>query len=1737
MKKILLTAILAAAAALPGASKLPVFGYVFKAKTHGETEGDPGFKKLTDGKINADNSKARYGKVLFRHIDNRRAPVKITFNFKNEIKLSEVKVHYFRWHKSYGIKAIKLMGIKANGSQFPMGSVTLNHPYTKPKTDPYNMAAVIKSEDSTPVRSVQVIFTATGGYLALNEIEFFGDEIKSAAPKLASNPLDKFAANAKPGFRMYQADGQYVLENDHVIYGIDPRYSGSVNYAYDKSAKCNLIMYSAPGSGFGPLFNDRFWPGGYDIRDMYRYISYNPTVIADTPEKKQIRMTGVGKSGIYANVKIEKTFTLEKNTSLLRVDFAITNGLDNVVPLQKGYWTYGGVQVPEGYKRIVPGLNGVEVGPAFGQLATRDISAGWYGVEAAGKGLTVLVPWERLKEIYYWAENAYTGTVECKLGIYPIKAGSTYTFSMALAPFDKIGTPDKVNDFAAGSFNLQSEYTKMPAQLSFKARLHKPASCDVRILAGLLWKGAVKFKEIAKGKISGTHGEIKFKPLHSRGTIVYRAELIRDGKVLFFADSSAVFLNYNTGLYMQVLPGTKIKDSSPDTAKLNLNFNSTAVATPHIKWAKPYAGGKIKVLAVNAVTGGIRDMIEMAQRFDIDLTTNFIAGLWSLSGHTMSLNTKTCVNELVKKLKKDYDLYIISSDVWEIIGKGNAATILDKVSKGAGLIMTEPKKFPAEFNKFIAAHKRGVSRDALVWSGDFKGIDAKLLPPTRIRHYSRFGTVSAKAGTSPLTGSFNYGKGKVYLLSYIASKPNGRASKYNGVPSFFLPQMTYGPLAALPQFDYHEYQMAMLGKLLFDAAGKKTAVTDGKVTAAPGKLTLTLKAAAAENAEIAVTLRDKFSTVLKSVKVKKALKKGDNTIVIPLPSSPRAGLHIADVIVSAQKGTLWWGAGSFENPGTAKITAVKLTDRVWKKNEKFPVEVTFTGKADVRYALFDADGNEVARAKGTKAAIALADCRTPIATLWVELRKGETLLDRAKYRIELFQAPQPHRLNIAQGWPGVGTKGQLFQIPSYLEQLKKFGITCTSGSGSSRDVPLVERAIRDSGITFLSTEVQTAVSIGGKYPFSMKNKPKDKFDLIRIPCLSAPGFKEKLAKVTYIGPHAKYGIISLPGPDEANMFSEWDGCFSPHCQKEFRNWLKKVYPSLEALNKSWDCSFKSWDEVIALTAPEVRQKKSFAGWLDHRAFNDWNRADAYRIMIGALDKATGNVPYSLSGTSETNPWNAWDWYQLMPYLRTLASYSGEQTIQHRSFAPHRVTFMPWIGYDGAGDSQHQRILFNLMNGATGFSIYGNLNIQPDYQLSARGKELVDVLNIYRNGTGEAIMRMDTKTYPVAFLYSPASNKVNWITGFTNQNSASTAGFSQLIKDACLVYDYVAYGQLEKSGVPAKYKVVFLSMCSAVSDKEAAALEAFVKRGGILIADFRSGTFDNHGKPRVTPVLNKLFGIRSKGEYVKEDNIVTGTGALKGLKIKADFIETGITPVTAKVLGTANGKPVIFENSYGKGKAIYFAASAIVTFGDWSEMRFTKNNIASTRILNRYFNGFFKSKRLMPPATAPTLRGTTLFVRESGDARILATYRDVAQTAMLGKGAEKHQINLDKKYHIYDLIKRVYIGYGNKFSYEYLPETQGVFALIPYKGKAVDVKLTPDGAQLTLLADTGKYVDHTFHVELIDGNGKIVPAFNDVILGKGNKGFYKFRKPLNAKGKWKLQVREVLTSLTRTVDLP
>ena len=71
---------------------------------------------------------------------------------------------------------------------------------------------------------------------------------------------------------------------------------------------------------------------------------------------------------------------------------------------------------------------------------------------------------------------------------------------------------------------------------------------------------------------------------------------------------------------------------------------------------------------------------------------------------------------------------------------------------------------------------------------------------------------------------------------------------------------------------------------------------------------------------------------------------------------------------------------------------------------------------------------------------------------------------------------------------------------------------------------------------------------------------------------------------------------------------------------------------------------------------------------------------------------------------------------------------------------------------------------------------------------------------------------------------------------------------------------------------------------------------------------------------------------------------------------------------------------------------------------------------------------------------------------------------------------------------------------------------------PYRVRDIRITFTPEGAELKLIADADRLAEHTFHVELLDKNGKENPAFNEVLQAPGGKVLYKFRKPLNARCK-------------------
>ena len=1753
---VILVAVMAAAAT--GAELVKPLSYHFAMTTlHGDdSAADPNFTKLTDGK------KGGPGRVIWRKKENHGVPFTIAFDFEHDTSLSAVTVHYFRWKRSYGLKDIKVVGINAEGARLPLGVITLNQPYHLPEGEPHYMSAVIPSDDPRPVRQVEVTITGTGGYVGVSEIEFTGVVKAEALESAVEQKYDFLVAAAGPGLRLKQGDGYAVLENDHVIYVIDAGCGGTVNYAYDKHAQVNLVKTTAPGQGYGGLFVDRFWPGNYAIRDMYRDLPYALTIVDDEPDRKTVRVSSIGKSGIFLNVTLEKTYTLTAGSSTLTVDYKISNDQANVVPLNYGLWMFSGVLTPSPYQRIFPGRAAVESHPGVKQFTSRAFSSGWFGILCEDNGLALTIPYELFKAFYCWASSETAGSIECKLGVYPIPAGDDLRCSFAVCPFTGIGKPDHLNQIMAGSLGLEPEYQNQPEANTLRLRLFRPDDYAVTVKAARLnadgkpeaWHDLASATVDKKQTVAALTYRL---PTLTEGTWLVTAEAKRFDAVVFTMQAATIF--QKASAIFELPQACDIRpDVSEQGQKLNLNFNSMDYETRHVTWARPYAQGKPTVLAVCYDKNGCREMVELAQRFELDITTNFIGGLWRISGQTTTLSPSSCLAELQKQLKKRYDVIVVSGDVWNLLSKNLQDAILAQVEAGCGLVLCAPEGHPkaladqfslAEKAKHILAEWQPEDGNDIV-----AGIPFAALPQTRILNYTTTGKVLATAAGHPLVAQFTYGKGAVFAAAWAVdgrnreqTTPETYKRRYSPV---FLPSMSF--LNPDLTYDYHEYHLSLLGKMIYAAAGRAPKIRVDNLTASAGTITAVITTAEPRELTANLTLRDKFSTAFHTETRSLSLQAGANAITLDVPKPVLPGLVLADLILTSPTGTEWWGADAFLHQTTAAITAFEIEDKIWRQSEIVTGAVTATGDASLTVSLYDAWGNEIARSHDSNFALPLRDCQSLVFYAEAVLRRQDTIVDRVRLRRARYGTTDPELLQIVFGWPGISNSNMpAFLVDDYIKIMRRFGINGSSGSGSEWEIPFMVKALRNQNLAFVSTN--STAGTGGKFPYDANRTITSKFDLIRTPCLSQPGLKDSIRQrsagfADY--PATRYGVHMVAGPDEANMISNNDLCFSPDCQREFRNWLRRQYSSLDALNHSWKTSFASWDDVIAMTSDEVKKHPSYAPWLDHRSFNDWNRADAIGYVVRGIHDVDPNLAYSLSGTQETNPWNAWDWYQLMPHLQALSSYTGEQTIQQRCFANGKLMQEPWIGYDGDYRHHNQYLLDKLFKGATGFRIYsGRFYINPDFTLPPLALDLIRALDRYRNGPAELIMRAELLTYPIAFLYSPASIKLDWIIGANALRRSAVTGFANLIYDAALTYDYIAYGHLETTDrLRERYRILILPAAAAMSPAEVATVRQFAADGGIVIADLLTATYDQHGCPYDKSPACDLFGLQNTGVLNMQPATITGLNAeaegltLKNLSMTVPAWESGLIAKTAKPLAeiTADGQKhhVAFVNPIGKGCAVYFGAAIMTTIGDWQEMRYTSANAPQLKIISQLLDVLFQRAGITPIATAD-LKATSIQVRQNGPLRILGLVRDYKQAANLDPGVTPRAVNLDRKYHVYDLLEGGYLGFHKTFTHPFAADSQNAFALLPSQPQKLVAAVTPGANRaytIHLALDTAgpQSAEHAIRLRLTDPSGAENPICPGLRFARHGQDGFTLTMPLNATpGQWTLSAEDVITRLQTT----
>ncbi len=179
------------------------------------------------------------------------------------------------------------------------------------------------------------------------------------------------------------------------------------------------------------------------------------------------------------------------------------------------------------------------------------------------------------------------------------------------------------------------------------------------------------------------------------------------------------------------------------------------------------------------------------------------------------------------------------------------------------------------------------------------------------------------------------------------------------------------------------------------------------------------------------------------------------------------------------------------------------------------------------------------------------------------------------------------------------------------------------------------------------------------------------------------------------------------------------------------------------------------------------------------------------------------------------------------------------------------------------------------------------------------------------------------------------------------------GMETVMNENHILYDFIADDQISGDRL-AKYKVVLLPDVRCLSDKEMTIIKNYVRDGGNIIATYETSLYDITGSARKDFGLAELFGCHYTGEKVntrkdcyqyiseREHPVVRPDSDDSELLLNAGYtllcrpVKEAMTicnyvpvvhnqpPEKAWISKWENAYPTILENTYYKGKSIYFA---------------------------------------------------------------------------------------------------------------------------------------------------------------------------------------------------------------------
>lgn len=1393
-------------------------------------------------------------------------------------------------------------------------------------------------------------------------------------------------------------------------------------------------------------------------------------------------------------LKVHKTYSISDNDRILSIDYAFENMPAAMARLNYAILIHTNLAVSEekctNYYPTEDGIRAVSPASRPNDIWFHRPARGWIAAVApSGKGVALTMPEKEVGTFYSWFAKDKVPTLEWRMVPFGVDAGKRYHTKVEVIPFTGLKKVSGAGSGLVGEIDCGTAAPEPGDKVPVEIRVYNGRSGPV---SAELFAKRPKDREWTSLK----KAELGFPDC---GLVrSFKAEVMRKDEGLLELE---VVLKMNGKEAARLNAAVDFGESgekwtlSPLVRKMESSIKSVDLTDyklnrpmPHIPWAKPLPGKKLKVLALVSHTN-IPEILRLGLTLDMDWKTTYLGlanfarkmmnPIYSNGDHFGILTGVDIDNNLKKAAGGKYDAILIGGFPWDVFPAPVRKRLLDQVRNGAGLVYIGADK-PADFLP-LKDRKGTLKAVPEAVTDTFAGIPFELLGKESIYRYRATGKVHATAGGVPYLVESKLGKGRILALNYRAMF--GRF----GTSAGLTPDLQdFYPDRGSP----HEFYYSLIAKTILHAAGRSMPVTFAGTEIKDGRAAFALNSSFAGETRWEVFIMDRFQERKYSAVQTAVLKPGKQTVILPLQTAPFAGKQSLSVIIRNLNGeVLNWGSWPFEYQPAAAISGLKTGKTAYSEGEEVAFQLKIAGKSagkQVHVTMTDSYDRVIAEtildaAENISGRLKIRnELPARSYTLTARLLEDQKAIDRRQ--TSFLGRPAADKLKWDDYEVGTWMTGDGVRFYLWKEQaelLHDINIKTLISNWNSLALRFPVR------YNFHPTMLQSA-GLGRAGEPAAYTKTGDKMKLVRKPCLSDPAFQKKTAETFSKTSRDlyRYALRFIWLGDEQSITSYGglpvDFCFSPHCLGEFRKFLQKRYGSLARLNQAWETAYSTWADVLPKTRQEIwaAKGKHVAAWADHLEFMDSRLENIVRTASMESLKTDPECRISISGTQNPTAYGGMDWWRQMKVFNSLMNYyvGGQHEIQ-RSFRKS-AEFMPWRwGYGGMGASAVNRVwetAFLGFKGIMGFSYTSQ--VRPDWRYYKGLSDTLPHLTRLTSGTGKYMLNSFRSAPQTAVLYSQASIRAAFIENRRDQHRLLREKYIALLRNTGCEFDFISYEQLEQ-GILDKgtFKTLILPDSSALSDKEIAAVLRFAENGGCVIAEGIPARREQNCKLRSKPALAGLFRDKRHLLIPNPDTVY-----LDALKYPG-------SPDNAKII----------EKEQNRLEAVL-----------QRQPEFRRNRIC-----------------LADSMTGKPYRHAYHYIRQDRSGNRLF--------AMLSPEKKERQIRISfpAKGHIYNLVDGRYYGETDSLS---LPFGQG----IPYAFAVLPRKTAPGALKISngCLKVSGVYpLDSAVRIRFFAPDGKEVRHYRKNLLMKEGKAEMPLPFALSdPKGIWKITAKEVVGGLENSI---